>query len=158
MQRSRVGHRLAVVIWSAVAGSVVLGASAPNRAHPSVASVLALAIPAGSEPMKIDGATNEEVWAKAQAITDFLQRDPNEGQKPTHQTEVRVVYDSTSLYVAVRADEPEPDKIVGMLTRRDEGSPSDWVRVIVDSYRDRRTAYEFAVNAAGVKQDSVLVC
>ncbi len=104
--------------------------------------------------MKIDGATNEEVWAKAQAITDFLQRDPNEGQKPTHQTEVRVVYDSTSLYVAVRADEPEPDKIVGMLTRRDDGSPSDWVRVIVDSYRDRRTAYEFAVNAAGVKQDS----
>ena len=44
-----------------------------------------------------------------------------------------------------------------MLTRRDEGSPSDWVRVIVDSYRDRRTAYEFAVNAAGVKQDSLLV-
>ena len=59
--------------------------------------------------MKIDGATNEEVWAKAQAITDFLQRDPNEGQKPTHQTEARVAYDSNYLYVAVRADEPEPD-------------------------------------------------
>ena len=32
-------------------------------------------------------------------------------------------------------------------------SPSDWIRVLVDSYHDRRTAYEFAVNPLGVKQD-----
>ena len=25
--------------------------------------------------------------------------------------------------------------------------------MVIDSYHDRRTAYEFAVNAAGVKQD-----
>ena len=66
---------------------------------------------------------------------------------------MRVAYDSTSVYVAVRAMEPERDRLVGMLTRRDESSPSDWIRVIVDSYRDRRTAYEFSVNVAGVKQD-----
>src|SRR5262249_44109237 len=41
----------------------------------------------------------------------------------------------------------------GYLTRRDDDSPSDWIRVLIDSYHDRRTAYEFAVNPAGVKQD-----
>ena len=142
------------VVAFAVAGSGSLGASAAGpRPDAPVASVTAIAIPAGSTPMKIDGELSEEIWARANAITEFIQRDPNEGAKPTHQTEVRIVYDHAALYVAVRALEPEPDKIVGMLTRRDEGSPSDWVRVIIDSYRDRRTAYEFSVNAAGVKQD-----
>ncbi|MBA2257852.1 MAG: hypothetical protein H0W18_03070, partial [Acidobacteria bacterium] len=36
----------------------------------------------------------------------------------------------------------------------DEGSPSDWLRVVIDSFHDRRSGYEFAVNPAGVKQDS----
>lgn len=129
------------VIAFAVAGSGSLGASAAgSRPAAPVASATAIAIPAGSTPMKIDGELSEEIWARANAITEFIQRDPNEGEKPTHQTEVRVVHDHAALYVAVRALEPEPDRIVGMLTRRDEGSPSDWVRVIIDSYRDRRTA------------------
>src|SRR5262249_3393020 len=44
-------------------------------------------------------------------------------------------------------------RIVSYLTRRDGESPSDWIRVLIDSYHDKRTAFEFAVNPAGVKQD-----
>ncbi len=40
-----------------------------------------------------------------------------------------------------------------MLTRRDQRSPSDWIRIVVDSYFDRRSAYEFGVNPVGVKTD-----
>ena len=40
-----------------------------------------------------------------------------------------------------------------MLTRRDQRSPSDWIKIVVDSYFDRRSAYEFAVNPVGVKTD-----
>lgn len=142
-----------VLIGIAALSSENLGANDAPRSRAATSSVAAVALPAGSEPMKIDGEIAEEIWARANPITEFIQRDPDEGAKATHQTEVRVVYDQAALYVAVRALEPEPDKIVGMLTRRDDGSPSDWVRVIIDSYRDRRTAYEFSVNAAGVKQD-----
>ena len=49
---------------------------------------------------------------------------------------------------------PDPDRIVGFLTRRDAGSSSDWVHVLIDSYHDRRTAYQFGVNPVGVKQDT----
>jgi hypothetical protein len=66
---------------------------------------------------------------------------------------VRVAFDGTHLYVAVKAFDAAPASIVGLLTRRDTESPSDWVHVYIDSYLDRRTAYEFAVNAAGVKLD-----
>ncbi len=54
----------------------------------------------------------------------------------------------------VRAWDTDADKIVGYLTRRDGDSPSDWIHVMIDSYHDRRTAYEFAVNPAGVKADA----
>ena len=47
--------------------------------------------------------------------------------------------------------------IVTYLTRRDSDSPGDWLRVIIDSYHDKRTAYEFGVNPSGVKLGSVLV-
>jgi hypothetical protein len=62
-----------------------------------------------------------------------------------------VAYDTQHLYVAILAHDPEPDKIRGFLTRRDTHSPSDWVAVLIDSYHDRRTAYEFSVNPVGVK-------
>lgn len=102
----------------------------------------------------VDGAVTEAAWEKATPVTDFVQRDPKEGGVPSQRTEVRVLYDRTYLYVAVRALDTAPTSIVGIRTRRDLASPSDWIRVIVDSYRDRRTAYEFAVNPAGVKQDT----
>ena len=86
-------------------------------------------------------------------ITEFVQRDPKEGAPPSFASEARVAYDTSYVYVAVRAFDSEPDRIVGIRTRRDSASPSDWIRVVIDSYHDRRTAYEFAVNPAGVKQD-----
>ncbi len=108
---------------------------------------------AETSALRLDGALTDAVWQSAPVVGDFVQREPSDGAPPSFPTEVRVAYDSANLYVAVRATDPEPGKIVGLLTRRDEPSPSDWLRVIIDSYHDRRTAYEFAVNAAGVKQD-----
>ncbi|MBI1873241.1 MAG: carbohydrate binding family 9 domain-containing protein [Acidobacteria bacterium] len=121
---------------------------------PDTASQLeAVALTSGAEVIQLDGAPDEEIWSRAPSVNDFRQRDPAEGAAATFPTDARAAFDDRALYVAVRASDPEPQKIVGMLTRRDAESPSDWIRVIVDSYRDRRTAYEFAVNAAGVKQD-----
>ena len=69
-------------------------------------------------------------------------------------TEARVAFDATAIYVSVHAYDPDPDRIMGFLTRRDADSSSDWVHVLIDSYHDRRTAYQFGVNPVGVKQDS----
>ncbi len=96
---------------------------------------------------------NDDVWGGAPVVSDFVQREPSEGAAPTQKTEFRVAFDSETLYVKVRAWDREPLKIATYLTRRDEDTPSDWIRIFVDSYHDRRTAYEFAVNPNGVKQD-----
>lgn len=119
---------------------------------PAPALIEATAIPTDAV-MTIDGRFDEAVWQRATVASGFLQREPDEGASTSHPTEVRVAYDAASLYVAVRSIDPEPDEIVGLLTRRDESSPSDRVAVLIDSFGDRRTAYEFAVNVAGVKSD-----
>ena len=108
---------------------------------------------AGATAVRLDGEFGEAVWTRAVPVTEFVQRDPREGAPPSFASEARVAYDASFVYVAVRAFDREPDRIVGIRTRRDSASPSDWIRVVIDSYHDRRTAYEFAVNPAGVKQD-----
>jgi len=134
------------VLIGCCAAALVEAASAPAR-------VVATPIPEAMA-VRVDGDLDDAVWQTVPAITGFRQREPSDGAAPTYETEARVAYDATALYIAVQAFDPEPKRIVGIRTRRDEGSPSDWVSVLVDSFHDRRSAFEFAVNPAGVKQDS----
>lgn len=103
---------------------------------------------------KLDGLLDDPIWRTATAISGFVQRDPNEGKPGTEPTEVRVAYTDDALWIAVRAGDSRAGEISALLSRRDVWSPSDEVTVMVDSYHDRRTAYAFTVNAAGVKRDS----
>ena len=115
-------------------------------------TVEAVAVPANG-PIVLDGKLNEEIWQSAPVISEFQQREPAEGQPPTFKTEARVAYDDAAIYIGVRAFDPDSAKLVGILTRRDQRSPSDWIRIVVDSYFDKRSAYEFGVNPVGVKTD-----
>jgi hypothetical protein len=138
-------------------GVTLLALLAPIPLHaerPTRAAVVvdATAVPATS-PITIDGKLTEAVWQLAPSVGEFVQREPDEGNTPSQLTSARIAYDTHALYVAVRAHDSEPHRIVGMLTRRDQRSPSDWIKVVVDSYFDRRSAYEFAVNPVGVKTD-----
>jgi hypothetical protein len=104
-------------------------------------------------PPVIDGHDTDEIWHVAPPITGFTQWQPTEGKKPRFPTEAKVAYDAANLYVFVRAFDPHPDSIIKLLERRDTFTPSDMVWLFIDSYHDRRTGYEFGVNAAGVKMD-----
>src|SRR6266550_5869125 len=71
----------------------------------------------------------DDLWRDAPAVTDFVQREPREGAEPSQATEFRVAYDSTTLYVKVRAYDREPEKITSYLMRRDGDAPSDWISI-----------------------------
>src|SRR5215831_16453342 len=131
------------MLWSLVFAAAVSAFSAAAPPAPGIQTAL-----------HVSGELSDEVWQRANPIDSFVQRDPEEGGRPSERTEFRVAYDATTLFVKVHAFDSEPFHVRGYLTRRDDDSPSDWIRVFVDSYHDRRTAYEFAVNPVGVKQDS----
>ena len=101
---------------------------------------------------RVDGRLDDPVWATAPLATGFTQNYPGSGVAATRQTEARVVFVGDAMYVGMRAYD-SPDSIVAPLMRRDGMLNSDWVDVLVDSFHDRRTAFHFAVNPAGVKVD-----
>ena len=120
---------------------------------PKAASDTGVAATRADEAPTIDANDNDAVWRLAPPITAFKEWRPNEGKDPRFKTEAKVAYDAANLYVLVRNFDPAPDSIKTLLERRDSWTSSDMVWIMVDSYHDRRTGYEFGVNAAGVKID-----
>src|SRR6059058_1218851 len=104
-------------------------------------------------PVVIDGRDDDEVWRVAPAITQFREFQPKEDGDPRFATEAKVAYDDRYLYVFIRAFDPHPDSILKLLARRDVRAATDQLKIMVDSYHDRRSGFEFAVNPAGVKRD-----
>src|SRR5258706_2008226 len=123
---------------------------APPARPPNVTTAAAQR---ATTPPLIDGKDNDEVWRLAPAIKDFRQFMPTEDANPSFATEAKVAYDDHNFYVFVRAFDSHPDSIKTDLARRDTRICCDQIKIMIDSYHDRRTGFEFAVNPAGVKRD-----
>lgn len=103
--------------------------------------------------IQLDGFLDEQQWKIAPVATGFTQRFPTDGGVPSEKTEAQILYTDSHLFVGIMAYEQNPKQISGPLFRRDGNENSDWVYVSFDSYNDKRTAFTFAVNPAGVQKD-----
>ena len=104
-------------------------------------------------PPAIDGRLVEAAWCAAPSGTDFIQSSPAPGRLATLPSLVRVLYDESAVYVAVRLFDPHPDSIVAPYPRRDDENTSDWVFVEIDTRHDRRSGFSFGLNPRGVQVD-----
>lgn len=103
----------------------------------------------------IDGALNDPAWETVPWGDSFTQEEPQEGRAPQESTRFKILYDDDFLYIAVRAADSAPQQIARRVSRRDQ-IDGDWVGIYIDSYHDRRTAFVFQVNAAGVRNDKII--
>ena len=104
----------------------------------------------------IDGRLDEAIWAAAEPIGGFLQRDPVEGEPSSEDTIIRVAYDEDALYIAARLFDREPTAIVRQLSRRDVAVEADALVVYLDPHHDHLTGAQFGVSAAGVQRDALI--
>lgn len=124
-------------------------AERPPRESASASATAALARQAPT----IDGRNTDAVWREAPKVSGFRQFEPRVDADASFKTEFQVAYDERTLYVFVRMYDPHPDSIMHALSRRDVRGPSDEVKLLIDSYDDKRSGFEFAVNPDGVKRD-----
>lgn len=103
----------------------------------------------------IDGKIDEPVWETVEWGDNFTQRAPVDSAAPSQQTAFKILYDDKNLYVAIRAFDTEPNKIVRRMSRRD-GFEGDWVEINIDSYHDLRSAFSFTASVSGVKGDEAV--
>jgi len=138
------------VALAAAALAVLQQGTAPAGSRDSMLS--ATPVRATRAP-DIDGRDIDAVWQNAPRYSEFRQFQPKVDIDPSFKTEFRVAYDEKNLYAFVRMFDPHPDSIMHALSRRDVRGPSDQIKLLIDSYNDRRSGFEFAVNPDGVKRD-----
>jgi hypothetical protein len=107
-----------------------------------------------TESPKLDGTLDDPAWQSALPMDSFVQKFPHEGTPPSEPTTIRVVYDRDAVWVGVDCRQ-RTAPIIGRLTRRDRPIEADSITIDFDSRRAGTSAFEFAVNAAGVLSDSI---
>ena len=144
-----------------VTGGLEIGGAAPQFGGASAAGALAgrpsVQPPRTQAPPIVDGRLDDAVWQDAALITEFVQRQPQDGAPATEKTEVYVAYDSANIYLGFYAHYSEPGMIRANRTDRDQAAQrDDTFSVFFDPFLDQQRAYVFTVNGYGVQNDSIL--
>jgi hypothetical protein len=114
-----------------------------------------LAATRASGAIELDGRLDEPSWRGAPVAENFIQNDPAEGAPATFDTEVRMLYDDEALYLGVFARDDQPGEIIVNELRKDFNTGNgDSFQVVIDTFKDERNGYQFAVNPAGAKWDA----
>lgn len=105
----------------------------------------------------IDGELTDPGWRGATQVDLAYETSPGENSEPAVGTSAFISYDDTALYVAFDCRDPAPDRIRAPYSDRDRiGSfQQDLVKILLDTWDDRRSAYELAVNPRGVQNDGI---
>jgi len=101
----------------------------------------------------VDGKLEEEAWKKEPTISRLIPRKAD-GYAPV-KTEAWLSYDEAFLYVAVRCEEPVLRDVFSEARDRDGAvREDDCIEILLDTNRDKKSFYHFAVNPDGVLYDA----
>jgi hypothetical protein len=138
--------------WPGV-GLLLAFASPALAAQEPAAPPVAQAVRA-SGPIRVDGVLDEPDWAAVPPIGRLLQREPREGEAPSEETEVRILYDEDNLYFGILCRDRQPSAVVATQLARDADlSVDDRVTVVLDPFFDQRNGFFFETNPAGARVD-----
>ena len=138
--------------WLTITVSLVAADAGSAQESRKPYQVEAVRVDQGPE---IDGVLDDAVWKEAAIIDTFVQQEPDEGAPATEATEVRVLYDGSSLYLGVRAFDSSGEGVIATEMRRDADRilEEDSFQVILDTFLDSRSAYMFVVSPLGAQLD-----
>lgn len=104
--------------------------------------------------IRLDGKLDEDDWAHADSIWDFKTKEPTEGGVPSERTIVRLL--STPAGLAIGWWNYDRD-VVGrrrsQLRRDAELRSDDYVSLVIDGLRDKRSGFYFRTNSNGALWD-----
>jgi Domain of unknown function (DUF5916)/Carbohydrate family 9 binding domain-like len=103
---------------------------------------------------RIDGVLDDVIWQNVPVATDFIINSPDFGKPASHKTEVKVLYDNTSIYVGAYMYD-DPKLIRRQLTPRDQERRADvdYFSLSLDTYNDNQNGFQFTVTTANVQSD-----
>ena len=107
-----------------------------------------------AETIRVDGRLDEPAWREAVPLSRFVQREPLQGGEPSEETEVRILFTDTALYIGAVCHDQSPREIVATQLSRDADlDVDDRLTIVLDPFFDHRNGFFFQVNAAGARTD-----
>lgn len=103
-----------------------------------------------TDEIVIDGII-ESAWNYADSADSFIQHQPFYGKEPSQNTVAKVLTTPDALYCLIISYDKTGEIQANSGTL--DMFNGDVVSIMLDTYSDKRTAYKFAVSAAGVKSD-----
>ncbi|NRF67414.1 carbohydrate binding family 9 domain-containing protein [Aquincola sp. S2] len=151
MSSSVLTRSLSLLSLALAAAAALAQAPAVPPAPPIIAARLA-----AGEQLPLDGTLAHPAWQRAPVFTDFVEKWPETGRQPLHETRVRVLFDEAALYIGVEALDERPQQIRAPLVRHDMvNRTQDFVFANIDAIGARQAAQFFRVNAAGSTGDGI---
>ncbi len=106
--------------------------------------------------INVDGILDEPVWSTADIATHFQRVLPTDTGFAISQTEVKVTYNESTLFVGIICYDSSPGKRPVESLRRDFNfMKNDNFVVFIDTYNDQTNGFAFGVSAAGAQWDGV---
>ena len=143
--------RLPASLVPALVAALVAPPSGVAQDRPSVA---ALGV---EQAVRVDGELTDSAWLEAEWTGGFTQREPSPGAPSTETTEFAVAYTPDTLFVAVRAHDREPERIVAKEMERDSDLfQDDSILLMLDTFHDLRNGYVLVTNPNGARGDALI--
>jgi hypothetical protein len=106
--------------------------------------------------INVDGILDEAVWQSADVASHFKRVLPTDTGFAIAQTEVKMTYTESTLYVGITCFDPTPGKRPVESLRRDFNfGKNDNFIVFIDTYNDQTNGFAFGVSAAGAQWDGL---
>ncbi len=113
-----------------------------------------VAVPFATVVPTIDGNIDEQAWLHAAFTSAFWISEYQ--QAPRETTEVRLLTDASTLYIAFTCRDSRPDQIQAEQRKRDSAFGfDDHVSIQLDPYHNHRLISSFSVNARGTQSDEM---
>jgi hypothetical protein len=107
---------------------------------------------------RLDGRLDDPLWQRAKPVTDFLEREPDQGERPTEKTTVRILYTKKEIYFGILCRDDHPNRIIATQLNRDGSLRlDDYFEIIIDPTHSLRDAYAFEFNPLGTRRDGLIV-
>jgi hypothetical protein len=108
-----------------------------------------------TEPLRIDGRLDEDIYTHTPSASDFIQTEPQEAVPASEKTEIWIFFDDRHVYLSARCWETRPERVIVNEMRRDNTNigQNDNLAWLFDTLNDRRSGALFEINPLGGRMD-----
>ncbi|MEM8928217.1 MAG: DUF5916 domain-containing protein [Bacteroidota bacterium] len=109
-----------------------------------------------NEEIKPDGILDESIWDTADSAKAYHQYFPSDSVMAIKPTEIKMLYNSTTLFIGIKAEADGPNYNTRSLQRDFRGPGIDQITLVFDTFNDGNTAFLFGINPFGVRREGLI--